>query len=93
MIEVSVTTAVNEFHRLLGKVERGETVRIRKHGRAFVRMVPDCDFMSGKAAAQIFDGYHATDLDKAAADEIEANIKKMDEEFDDELAARYRHPH
>jgi antitoxin (DNA-binding transcriptional repressor) of toxin-antitoxin stability system len=38
MIEVSVTTAVNGFHRFLGKVERGETVRIRKHGRAFARI-------------------------------------------------------
>jgi antitoxin (DNA-binding transcriptional repressor) of toxin-antitoxin stability system len=47
MIEVSVTDAVNGFHRFLGKVERGETVRIRKHGRAFARIVPDSDFMSG----------------------------------------------
>jgi antitoxin (DNA-binding transcriptional repressor) of toxin-antitoxin stability system len=34
MIEVTTTRAVNEFHRLVNKVERGETVRIREHGRA-----------------------------------------------------------
>jgi len=86
MIEVSNTTAANEFHQLVRKVERGETVRIRKHGRASVRMVPDCDFMSGQAAAMLFQGYKATALDKAAADQIEANIARLDAETDHALA-------
>ena len=86
MIEVSATRAVNEFHRLLNKVERGETIRIRKHGRASARIVPDCDFMSGEAAAKLFEGYKATALDKAAADAIAANIAALDAETDHALA-------
>lgn len=86
MIEVSTTQAVNEFHRLLNKVERGETIRIRKHGRASARIVPDCDFMSGEAFASVFAGYKATALDKAAADAIAANIAELDAETDHALA-------
>ena len=86
MIEVTTTRAVNDFHRLLNKVERGETVRIRKHGRASARMVPDCDFMSGKDFASVFAGYKATTLDKAAADAIAANIIELDAETDHALA-------
>jgi prevent-host-death family protein len=86
MIEVTATTAVNQFHELLSKVERGQTVRIRKHGRISARMIPDCDFMSGKAAAKLFAGYQATALDRAAADEITANIAKLDAEADHALA-------
>lgn len=86
MIEVTTTKAVNEFHRLLTKVERGETVRIRKHGRASARIVPDCDFMSGEEAAKLFEGYRATALDKAAADAIAANIAELDAETDHALA-------
>jgi antitoxin (DNA-binding transcriptional repressor) of toxin-antitoxin stability system len=93
MIEVSVTDAVNGFHRFLGKVGRGETVRIRKHGRAFARIVPDSDFMSGEDFSKIFADYKADDLDKSAASAIAANVKKLDEEFEHELADRHRHSH
>ncbi|HEX3625592.1 MAG TPA: type II toxin-antitoxin system prevent-host-death family antitoxin [Verrucomicrobiae bacterium] len=86
MIEVSTTEAVNEFHRLLSRVERGETVRIRKHGRASARIVPDTDFMSGKAFANVFAGYKATAEDRAAADAIAAKIAELDAEFDHALA-------
>jgi prevent-host-death family protein len=86
MIEVSTTRAVNEFHRLLNKVERGETVRIRKHGRASARIVPDCDFMSGEDFARVFAGYKATALDRAAADAIAANLAAFDAEADHALA-------
>jgi antitoxin (DNA-binding transcriptional repressor) of toxin-antitoxin stability system len=86
MIEVSNTVAVNDFHRLVRSVERGETVRIRKHGRASVRMVPDCDFMSGTDFSKVFAGYKATAEDKAAADAIAAKIAEMDAETDHALA-------
>jgi len=86
MIEVSATDAVNDFHRLLARVQRGETVRILKHGRASARIVPDCDFMSGKDFAGVFTGYKATALDKSAADAIEANIAHLDAETDNALA-------
>ncbi len=86
MIEVTTTKAVNEFHRLLNKVERGETIRIRKHGRASARIVPDCDFMSGEAFAGVFAGYKATAQDKAAADAIASNIAELDAETDHALA-------
>jgi antitoxin (DNA-binding transcriptional repressor) of toxin-antitoxin stability system len=93
MIEVSVTDAVNGFHRFLGKVERGETVRIRKHGRAFARIVPDSDFMSSADFTKIFADYKADNLDKVTADAIAANVRKMDEEFEHELAHRHGHSH
>ena len=80
MIEVSSTEAVNEFQRLLNKVERGETVRIQKQGRVLARIVPHCDFMSGEAAARLFEGYEATALDKAAGDAVEAVIAELDAE-------------
>jgi len=86
MIEVTTTHAVNQFHQLLNKVERGETVRIRKHGRASARIVPDCDFMSGKDFANVFVGYKATAQDKAAAAAIAANIAELDAETDHALA-------
>ena len=93
MIDVSVTTAVNGFHRFLDKVGRGETVRIRKHGRAFARIIPDSDFMSSEDFSKIFADYKADPLDKATASAIAANIKKLDKEFDHELAHRHGHSH
>jgi hypothetical protein len=77
MIAVSATEGANSFHRLLELVERGETVRITKHGRVRAKIVRDVDFMDGKEFARIFKNYKVTDLDKAAADEIEKNIKAM----------------
>lgn len=86
MIEVTTTRAVNEFHRLLDKVERGETVRIRKHGRASAKIVPDCDFMSSEEFASVFAGYKATAQDRATADAIAANIAELDAEGENALA-------
>ena len=77
MIEVSSTIAVNQFHQLLGKVEHGQSVRIRKHGRAVARMVPDCDFMSGADFSKLFAGHKADEVDKATADEISNNLEKV----------------
>jgi hypothetical protein len=50
------------------------------------RLVPDRDFMSGKEAAEVFRGYKADALDKAAAEEIARNIRQSDSETDDALA-------
>jgi antitoxin (DNA-binding transcriptional repressor) of toxin-antitoxin stability system len=86
MIDVSATFAANQFHQLLEKAGRGETIRIRKHGRASVRMVPDCDFMSGADFAGVFKGYKATAQDKAAADAIAGKIAELDAETDHALA-------
>ncbi len=77
MLEVSSTEAASQFHQLLHRVERGETVRIRKHGKIAARMVPDADWMTGKAFAKVFADYQATDLDKAAADAIADNIAQI----------------
>jgi hypothetical protein len=77
MTTVSATEGANSFHRLLELVERGETVRITKHGRIRAKIVRDVDFMDGKEFAKIFKNYKATELDKAAADEIEKNIRAM----------------
>jgi antitoxin (DNA-binding transcriptional repressor) of toxin-antitoxin stability system len=77
MIAVTATEGANSFHRLLELAERGETVRILKHGRVRAKIVQDTDFMDGKAVARIFAGYRATELDKAAADEIGKNLQAM----------------
>ncbi len=84
MLTVTSTEGVNSFHKLLERVERGETIRIVKHGRARARLVPDCDFMSGDEFRRVFKNYKATAADKAAADAIEETIREMDAE--DEMA-------
>lgn len=86
MIETTATTLARELHEFLSRVEHGETVRIRKHGRAVARLVPDYEFMSGKRAAELFRSHKATAQDKAAADAIEAEIRKLDQEQDHALA-------
>ena len=86
MIETTATRLARQLHEFLGRVEHGETVRIRKHGRTVARLVPDCEFMSGKRAAELFRNHKATAQDKAAADAIEYEIRKLDQEQDDALA-------
>lgn len=85
MTTVSATEGANSFHRLLELVERGETVRITKHGRIRAKIVRDVDFMSGEEVAKIFKNYKATELDKAAADEIEKNIKMIRKQAERDL--------
>lgn len=77
MIEATSTGMARNFHAFLGKVEHGETVVIRKHGRTVARMVPDSEFMSGQEAADLFRS-HKGDAETAAA--VEAEIKKLDQE-------------
>ncbi len=83
MIEVSSTDAVSRFHHFLNEVAHGETVRIRKHGRAVARMVPDCDFMAGADFAKLF---NTPGLDAATAKEVSANVASMKERSREKLA-------
>ena len=62
------------FAEFLAKVERGETIRIRDHGRMVARMVPDCDFMLGSQAAALFKNHRA---DSEAANAIAGELRKL----------------
>lgn len=86
MQQATATDAAKEFHRFLGLVEHGQSVQIRKHGRAVARLIPDCDFMPGKRAAAIFRTYKAEAADRAAANAIAAEVAKLDQDFENELA-------
>ena len=86
MIEATATAIARSFHEFLGKVQHGETVIIRKHGKAVARLVPDSHFMSGKRAADLFRSYKASEIDKKAADAIESEIAKLNQETEDALA-------
>ena len=86
MIEVSTSQTINDFHKLLKLVDRGESIRITNHGKARARIVPDFGFMSGAEFSQVFDGWKATSLDQAAADEIEKNIGALNREEENALA-------
>ncbi|MBA4149307.1 MAG: type II toxin-antitoxin system Phd/YefM family antitoxin [Verrucomicrobia bacterium] len=65
------------FSEFLAKVEKGEIIRIRKQGRTVARMVPDCDFMLGSEAADLFRGHRA---DAETANAITAELRKLDSE-------------
>ena len=66
-----------KFSEFLGKVEHGRTIQVLKHRRAVARLVPDCDFMDGKAAADLFRGHSG---DAAAAAAIAKKLSKLNEE-------------
>ena len=86
MIEATATDVVRAFREYLDAAQRGETVLIRKNGKAIARLVPDSDFMDGKRAASLFRSYKAQEADKRAADAIEAEIRKLDQETGHVLA-------
>ena len=44
MIEATASDMARAFHEFLDKAQQGETVLIRKHGKAVARLVPDSDF-------------------------------------------------
>ena len=71
------------FHDFLGRVEHGESVRTRKHGKAVARLVPDCDFMPGDRAAALFKGHQG---DEATAAAVTEQIARLDAEGADALA-------
>ena len=74
MIESTAANLAQHFAEFLAKVERGETIRIRDHGRMVARMVPDCDFMPGPQAAALFKGHRA---DSEAANAIAGELTKL----------------
>ncbi len=82
MIESTATNMAQHFSELLAKVEHGETIRIHKQGRTVARMVPDCDFIPGQQAADLFKG-HRPDAETANA--IASELKKLDREFENAL--------
>jgi antitoxin (DNA-binding transcriptional repressor) of toxin-antitoxin stability system len=74
MIESTAANMAEHFADFLAKVERGETIRIRDQGRMVARMVPDCDFMPGPQAAELFKGHRA---DAEAANAIAGELSKL----------------
>jgi antitoxin (DNA-binding transcriptional repressor) of toxin-antitoxin stability system len=82
MIESTAANMALHFTELLAKVERGETIRIRDQGRMVARMVPDCDFMPGQQAAELFRGHRA---DAEAANAIASELRKLDLESENAL--------
>ena len=86
MIEATATAIARGFHDFLAKVQHGETVIIRKHGRTVARLIPDSGFMSGNAATDLFRTHRALSLDKEAAAAIRDNIAQLDKEADNALA-------
>jgi len=83
MQKATATLMARKFSEYLGKVEHGRSIQILKHGRAVARLVPDCDFMDGKQAAELFRGHSG---DAAAADAIAREIVRLREEEDGALA-------
>ena len=86
MIEATASDMARAFHEFLDKAQHGKTVLIRKHGRAVARLVPDAGFMDGKRAASLFRSYKALEADMRAADAIEAQAGKLDQETEGALA-------
>jgi len=82
MIESTAANMARHFPDFLAKVECGETIRIRDKGRMVARMVPDCDFMPGKEAAELFRGHRP---DAEAANAIAGELRKLDLESEDAL--------
>ena len=82
MIESTAANLAQHFTEYLAKVEQGETVRIRDQGRMVARMVPDCDFISGKEAVELFRGHQA---DAATADAIAGELAKLGLESENAL--------
>ena len=86
MIEATATDLVRGVRDYLDRVQRGETVKILRNGKAIARLVPDSGFMDGKQAAAIFASYKATAADKRAAEAVREEIRKLDRETDHALA-------
>jgi antitoxin (DNA-binding transcriptional repressor) of toxin-antitoxin stability system len=82
MIESTAANMAQHFAEFLAKVERGETIRISDQGRMVARMVPDCDFMAGQEAAELFRGHHA---DPETATAIASELRMLDLESENAL--------
>ena len=86
MQKITATLMARKFSEFLGKVKHGQTVQVLKHGRPVARLVPDCGFMGGREAAELFAGHMP---DPAAANAIELEIARLNEEEDATLADRH----
>ena len=82
MIESTAANMAENFGEFLAKVEHGETIRIRHRGRMVARMIPDCDFMPGKEAAELFRGHRG---DAETANAIAGELGRLDLESDHAL--------
>ncbi len=82
MIESTAANMARNFAEFLAKVEAGETIRITDQGRLVARMTPDCDFMPGTQAAELFRGHRA---DAEAADAITNQLRSLELESDHAL--------
>jgi antitoxin (DNA-binding transcriptional repressor) of toxin-antitoxin stability system len=82
MIESTAANMAQHFSEFLAKVENGETIRIRNQGRTVARMVPDCDFMPGRQASDLFRGHRA---DVETANAIASELSKLDLESENAL--------
>ncbi|MBI5386370.1 MAG: hypothetical protein HZA90_17000 [Verrucomicrobia bacterium] len=83
MQQATATAAAENFLHYLDLVEHGQTIQIRKQGRTVARMVPDCDFMPGRQAADLFRSHRP---DPEAADAVAAELKKLEAEAEHDLA-------
>ena len=83
MQQATATAAAENFLHYLDLVERGQTVQIRKRGRVVARMVPDCDFMAGRQAADLFRS-HRPDPEAAAA--VAAALRRLEADAEHDLA-------
>lgn len=83
MQQATATAAAENFLHYLDLVERGQTIQIRKRGRLVARMVPDCDFMPGRQAANLFRSHRP---DPEAADAIATELKRLEVDAEHDLA-------
>lgn len=83
MQQATATAAAENFLHYLDLVEHGQVVQIRNRGRIVARMVPDCDFMPGPEAANLFRSHRP---DPEAADAVAEELRKLTAEAEDDLA-------
>ena len=83
MQKASATSVARKFSEFLGKVKDGRSIQVLKHGRVVARLVPDCDFIEGKRAADLFRDHVA---DPAAADAIARELAQLREDEANALA-------
>jgi antitoxin (DNA-binding transcriptional repressor) of toxin-antitoxin stability system len=83
MQQATATAAAENFLHYLALVEHGQTVQIRKQGRTVARMVPDCEFMPGRQAADLFRSHRP---DPETADAVAAELKRLEAETEHDLA-------
>jgi len=74
MEKASATMMARKFREFLEKVENGRSIEVLRHGRTVARLVPDCDFMEGPRAAELF---RASVADPETAEAVSAELSKL----------------